>query len=423
MTLAVLHIGKYFPPHRGGMENYLADLMAAQQRRGLPPAALVHGSRPALRDREETVTHGGQALRVRRAAVWLTLFFAPLAPLFAASAARLIRRQRPALLHLHLPNVSAFWLLLLPAARRLPWIVHWHADVVASPHSRALRLLYPLLYRPLEQALLRRAAAVIATSPPYLRSSEPLAAHRERCHVIPLGLDPRRLGSDGPAPNGPDADRGGDPRTAVDADPGGMAISGDDSARAHHAANAAAPLRVVAVGRLTYYKGLEYLVDAAAQCPAVRVTLVGDGERAPALRRQIAAAGIADRVRLAGALDDADLAAALRGADLLCLPSIERTEAFGMVLLEAMALGVPVLATRVPGTGMAWIVQSSGAGRLVDPGDAAALAGALRELAADRATLRTLGARGQAAFSERFHIERGSAAIAALYRASAASAR
>src|SRR5699024_5451513 len=99
---------------------------------------------------------------------------------------------KPDLLHLHLPNTSAFWAMAIPAARKIPWIVHWHADVVASRHDSKLALAYPL-YRPFEQRFLKVASAIIATSPPYLESSSALAHWRDKCQVIPLGLDPARL--------------------------------------------------------------------------------------------------------------------------------------------------------------------------------------------------------------------------------------
>ena len=99
---------------------------------------------------------------------------------------------RPDVLHLHLPNTSAFWALKSRRARAIPWVVHWHSDVIGPGLDAKLKLFYPL-YRPFEQALLKRADAVIATSPPYLESSRALQPFRDKCRVIPLGLDPARL--------------------------------------------------------------------------------------------------------------------------------------------------------------------------------------------------------------------------------------
>lgn len=72
-----------------------------------------------------------------------------MSPQFPSWLKRVIRRERPIILHFHLPNTSAFWALAVPEARRLPWVVHWHADVVASDRDQRLKLAYPV-YRPLE---------------------------------------------------------------------------------------------------------------------------------------------------------------------------------------------------------------------------------------------------------------------------------
>ena len=165
--MRVLHIGKYFAPSVGGIERFVEDLIGAQHRAGHASFALVHADSkaPNVADPEW----------LRRVPVWMTLAFAPLAPAFFAAINRGIDDWQPDYLHLHLPNLSAFFALFSRRARRLPWIIHWHSDVVASKHSLGLRLLYPF-YRPFEQALLERAALVICSSEPYLDSSAPLAA-------------------------------------------------------------------------------------------------------------------------------------------------------------------------------------------------------------------------------------------------------
>ncbi len=101
-------------------------------------------------------------MTIYRAPCYGRLLYAPISPTFPFWLARAIREFQPDLLHLHLPNTSAFWALLVPAARRLPWVIHWHADVVASTIDRRLALAYRL-YRPFEQRLL---AASRRSSPP-----------------------------------------------------------------------------------------------------------------------------------------------------------------------------------------------------------------------------------------------------------------
>ena len=152
--MRILHVGKFFPPVAGGIEYFLADLLTAQQALGIEAAALVHHLGPGWRFRP---AEAATAPLIYRAPCWGRLFYVPLSPAFPLWLDRAIRDFAPDLLHLHLPNTSAFSVLPLPRARRLPWVVHWHADVVASVIDRRLALAYHL-YRPLEQRLLRRAA-------------------------------------------------------------------------------------------------------------------------------------------------------------------------------------------------------------------------------------------------------------------------
>lgn len=380
--LKVLHIGKYFPPYTGGMETYLRDVMTALARSGVENRALVHQSEISFRSTEERIPAGQGGLGVTRAAVWARALFMPLSPTFPFLLNRLIREQQPDLLHLHLPNASAFWALLVPRARRVAWTIHWHSDVPVSEHKRALRWFYRL-YRPFERALLKRARRVVATSSPYLESSAPLRDFRDKCVVVPLGLDPTHLG-EAPSPAEHTASAG---------------------------TSASPPLRVLAVGRLTYYKGFEYLLRAAAQVPAAQVDLVGTGELEASLRELAGELQLNRRVTFHGRASAEELRALLDGCDCLCLPSIERSEAFGIVLLEAMYCRRATVASNLPGSGMTWVVQPGVTGELVAPRDAQALAGTLRKLSGDRGKLARFGAAGRERFDAVFHIEQSAESL------------
>lgn len=389
--MRVLHIGKFYPPFAGGIEHFLADLLPALGAQDVAAAALVHDEQPRRwggqwpstpdlsKEQEETPIY--------RAPCFGRLLYAPISPAFPAWLNRVIREFRPDLLHLHLPNTSAFWALVVPAARRLPWIVHWHADVVASAIDRRLALAYRL-YRPFEQRLLAASRAVVATSPPYLEASSALAPWRERCHVIPLGLNPTRI-----------------------ADP-------DLAARTRaERLWGTTEFRVLAIGRLTYYKGHDVLIRAAASLEDdSRVLIVGAGEQRERLAMLIQSAGLSGRVRLPGFQPEEDLNALLAGCDVLCLPSLERTEAFGLVLLEAMRFGKSVVVSDIPGSGAGWVTRRAGHGLPVPPGDASALAAVLRALQRDPDRRQSLGRAGAAALRDQFGIEPVAAAVAALYR-------
>lgn len=377
MTVRVLHIGKYFPPDRGGMEAYLADLVLAQRAEGVEAAALVHGE-PRRDDAEWLV----------RVPVRTSVAYAPIAPGFRAALKRMLARFEPTVLHLHMPNNAVFWALTLAEARALPWVVHWHSDVVVAGPANGLALAYRA-YRPFEQAVLARAERIIATSGPYLAASEPLMRWREKCTVVPLGLDPARL------PQRPDA---------------GAALPWPQDA-----------FRLLSIGRLTYYKGFETLVRAMAAVPNAHLVIAGDGDQRPVLEALIAQTtppGQAPRVTLAGAVSEAHKCALLAACDAFCLASCERTEAFGVAVLEAMRYAKPCLVSDLPGSGLPWLVQSSGAGQLVPVGDVDAWRRAIDALQCDRPSAVRHGRSGQAALLARFDVRRSVPAIGDVYRAS-----
>jgi len=381
--MRVLHIGKFYPPFAGGIEYFLADLLPALQRHGVTPAALVHAhAKPACPSSQAGIP-------IYRAPCYGRLLYAPLSPQFPFWLNRIIREFQPACLHLHLPNTSAFWALALPAARRLPWLIHWHADVVASQIEQRLAWAYRC-YRPLEQRLLAASSGIIATSPPYLEASTALAPWHAKCHVIPLGLDPDRLAA-----------------------PGAQALTGAET----HWQDAS--FRLLAVGRLTYYKGYEVLLQALAELPGelspTRLLIVGAGEQRRRLEHMIQRLQLTKQVTLLGFQNEETLHALLTSSDVLCLPSLERTEAFGLVLLEAMRFGKPVLASAIPGSGVAWVVAQGQHGILVEAGQVRALAEGLMRLQQDPHGRQALGQRGARRLAETFHIDRIAAQIARLY--------
>ncbi|MFO7640395.1 MAG: glycosyltransferase [Candidatus Competibacteraceae bacterium] len=448
--MRVLHVGKYYPPFAGGIEHFLADLLPALQTQGIAVAALVHDS-PATDPSPPTPLPGGEGsaglallpegegnaglaplpegegsarlrgaeeMRIYRAPSYGRLLYAPVSPAFPFWLARAIREFRPDQLHLHLPNTSAFWALMIPAARRLPWVIHWHADVVSSAIDRRLALAYRL-YRPFEQRLLAASRAVIATSPPYLDASAALAPWRERCHIIPLGLDPARIPDPDPAAQRR-AEALWNATTTLSLAAGKGGSEGDErqtpSPPAGEGGGGGEPFRILAIGRLTYYKGHDVLIQAAAELPGSRVLIVGTGEQRRRLEALIQTLDLTEWVHLAGFQPESDLNALLAGCDVLCLPSLERTEAFGLVLLEAMRFGKPVVVGDIPGSGAGWVTRQAGHGLLAPPGDAPVLAAALRELQHDPARRHALGQAGMAALRDQFGITPVAAAVAELYR-------
>ena len=322
--LRVLHIGKYFPPHPGGMETYLRDLMNVQKRQGLDVQALVHSSDARLFDTVESVSEpSGLSYGVTRCARWFNLGFVPISPLFLLSAFLKIKRFRPNIIHVHLPNASVAWLLMLPSALRIKWIVHWHSDIETADSSLLVKAAY-YCYRPLERLQLLKADKIIATSPPYLASSAPLARVKDKCTVIPLALDERRLPT----------------KRAV-----GHITGGADTV-------------ILFVGRFSPYKNISALIEAIAMTSGHQLWLVGDGEERGQLECLTQDLGLSDRVKFWGAVGEEKIWQLYRASDLFCLPSRNRNEAFGLVLLEAAHFELNLVVPNVEGSGMPWVAQN-----------------------------------------------------------------
>lgn len=392
--MKILHVGKYFAPFSGGLENYMRDAMVALAGHGIDSLALVHRHSLSVGTRHETFNANGHVFRIVRTGMWARVLFTPISPAFPWHLGRLIKSDNPDILHLHLPNASAFWVLILPSARRIPWIVHWHADVITSAQGWWMKLFYSL-YRPFESAVLKRARFVVTTSPPYRASSKPLERWISKCRVVPLGVDTRRFTKTTTLLKPPSA----------------------------NAAATSGHLHILAVGRLTYYKGFQYLVEAAAKVPECRVSLVGVGEQSAQLKARVTSLGLQKKVTFLGVLSDTELAQMMQDCDCLCLPSIERTEAFGMVLLEAMYFGKATIIGDVEGSGMGWVVDDEVTGLKVKPADAEALAEAIRRFVANRADMMQMGRHGREKFDRQFEIGNAVVPLTEIYREALSSLR
>ena len=364
----VVHIGKYFPPVAGGIENFTYDLLQALEQKGVKTTTVVH-------DDTSSITQpllSGKAGKVIRVRSYGRFIYAPLSPGFPLALKKVIDEEKPDILHLHMPNTSAFWALFFPSVKKIPWVIHWHSDVVATSINSQLAFAYRF-YRPFEQKMLANANRIICTSQRYCKSSLPLESWRDKCQVIPLGLNPDRLKCKQKAKKCREDDH---------------------------------DFLVVAIGRLTYYKGFDILIQAAAQLQKVRILIIGKGEQHSFLEKKICELGVEDKVTLCGYLPEVELYQLLNSADCLCLPSLERTEAFGLVLLEAMACDVPVVVSDVPGSGMSWVVTAAENGLLVPPGDSQKLAEAITRLKKNKKQRESMAQYGKKALSEVFHISK-----------------
>jgi len=220
-------------------------------------------------------------------------------------------------------------------------VVTYHSDIVRQRLIGAA--LEPLLHR-----ALARSSAVIATSQRYLDSSPVLGLYRDRCHVVPNAVQIERF--DAPLAN---------------------EVSGIKQRFGSRI--------VLTVGRLVYYKGLEYLIDAMVGIDA-KLLIIGDGPFRTKLQRQIARLGLQERVIMMGEVDD--VVPYYQAADVFALPSIARSEAFGIVQVEAMACGKPVVNTHLD-SGVPFVSVHGSTGITVESRNSEALGNAIVRLLND----------------------------------------
>ena len=335
--MKILHLGKYYHPHRGGMETVLRHQAEGLAGRGCEVTVLVAG---AVADRIEIRS----GVRVVRALTAGTFRSQPLTPTLPGLLRREVALQNPDLVILHLPNplAAAAWLLVgalgdLALTRLAVW---HHADITRQQVDAAPA-------RAVQRRCLARAETIWVSSSALAAGSRELAPWRSRVAVVPFGIDLKPWYALTPRRDGP----------------------------------------FLFVGRLVPYKGLEVLLDAVAAVPEVRLDLVGTGPRRAAVMEGIEARGLVDRVQLRGELDDAALVELMSRARALILPSVDTSETFGLVQLEAMAAALPVVASYLA-TGVRDVGEADRTHLFVAPGNAAALAAALGRLQDDDLVVR-----------------------------------
>jgi rhamnosyl/mannosyltransferase len=340
--MKVVHVFKdYYPPTTGGIEQHMQVLCAGLARH-VDVTVLVPSR---SRRRSEERLHGARVIRVPEFGRY---FSSPLCPSMPAE----LRRLAPDLVHLHFPNPTGDIAYLLSGCRA-PVVMTYHADVI-----RRSFLLRP--YRPVFGLLAPHIGRIIATSREYLDSSAFLTSYRDRCVVIPFG---------------------------VDLDDFALRIGEVDQVQALRQRHGE-PI-VLFLGVLRYYKGLDVLIRAMVRVTG-RLLIAGQGPQRASLEALVRELSLTDRISFLGRVSESERRLLLHACEVFVLPSIDRSEAFGIVQLEAMACGKPVVSSDLS-TGIRLVNQDGVTGKLIPPGDPDALAVALNQLLEDDALRAGLG--------------------------------
>jgi rhamnosyl/mannosyltransferase len=275
---------------------------------------------------------------------------------------RRIRESRADIVHIHWPHPTAL-LAYLASGHAGRLVVTYHSDIVRQ--KILAKLFWPVLRRALE-----RAEAIVVASPNYVESSPVLQKFKAKCRVIPFGVPLEEFDRFDPAEVARIRARFG-------------------------------PRIVLGVGRLIYYKGFEHLVRAMKGTDA-HLLIIGEGPLRGALEDEARRERVSGRVTFLGRVEDA--VPYFHAADVFALPSVARSEAFGIVQLEAMACGKPVVNTRLD-SGVTFVSVDGVTGLTVPPADSESLAAALDRLLKDPALLASYGRAARARVEREFDLE------------------
>ncbi len=364
--MRVLHFFKsYAPDSFGGTQSVIGDIAHSTAALGVETEVLSLSRDPV----RNTINIEGHLARKAR------LDFEIASTGFSFSALPIFREMvdRADVVHYHYPWPMMDAVHFLARVKK-PTLVTYHSDIVRQ------RLLNAV-YRPLMRRFLDSVGAIVATSPNYVASSPVLGDYAHKLSVIPLGA---RDIIDQPMP------------------PEAVAAWRQRLGERYF----------VFVGALRYYKGLNYLLDAA-QRTGLPVAIIGTGRQQRELAVEIAQRGLRN-VHLLGELTDLDKAIVLKLAYDFLFPSHLRSEAFGVALLEAAAASLPMVCCEL-GTGTSFVNQHGVTGLVIPPADSAALAAAMQTLCDDPVRAHQMGLAARRRYEELFTADAMGAAYARLY--------
>lgn len=345
--MKIVHVFKdFYPPLAAGITCYMADIADALATRGHDVEIHVAG---VHQGRIERMPSGVVVHRHRELGRALSM---PLAP----GLVREVRHLEADVIHTHMPNPIGELGVILNHA---PKVCTFHAQLVRQ------QFLEPL-YGPFRRRLFDGVERILVSGEAMSHVPE-LSKHHDKVQVLPFGVSPRLVGA-------------------------GVR---DELY--------AGPTRLLFVGRLVYYKGLDTLLHAMVIEPNATLRIVGDGPDRATLEHLSIQLGLADRVEFCGFLYDRDLALSYAAADAFVLPSNSKAESFGMAMSEAMLNGLPAISTSL-GTGTDWVNLDGVTGLVVTPDSASELAAAIGRLGDSDLRLR-LGAAARQRAHELFSFE------------------
>lgn len=334
--MRILQLGRFYPPALGGIETVIFEIAEGLNANNIKCDVLCSNKTNRL-DISNVGTY-----KVVRTPSFGHILSTSISPVLILQLKKLVDQYD--LIHLHHPDPMATLALLLCHPKQ-KIVVHWHSDIIRQKVAL-------LFYRPFQDLMLRRCDGIIVTSKNYLDTSKHLENYKHKAEVIPIGINAE--------------------------------MDVNQQKLAELKAKFTNKTVIFGLGRHVYYKGFEYLIDSAQYLDDKFVIIIGgDGPLTGSLMKQAAAKGLTDKVFFTGRIPFSEIHSYFALCDIFCLSSIERTEAFGVVLLEAMSLAKPLVATNIPGSGVNWVNKESETGLNVAPANPEELAKAFIKISSN----------------------------------------
>lgn len=333
--LRILEVNKAYYPHIGGIESLVKQY--SEELSDIPDTSVqVLVCRDDKGKGSVEVVDG---ITVTKSGSWGTYFSCPVSFSFIRNFRRMAREAD--VIEIHVPFPLADFALLLSGYKGKV-VVAWHSDVVKQK-----KLL--TFYKPFMKYLLKRADRIIVATEGHILGSDYLPAYKDKCVVIPYGL------------------------TLADYD------NANRKPILSSLLNNPSNVKVLFSGRLVPYKGVEILLNSFKSVEGAELFIVGKGPLEENLKTFVSDNGMNDKVHFLGFLSDEDIKAAFADCDLFVLPSVLKSEAFGIVQIEAMVYGKPVINTNLP-SGVPYISIDGKTGLTVEPYDVPGLSAAISKL-------------------------------------------
>jgi glycosyltransferase involved in cell wall biosynthesis len=334
--MRILQLGRFYPPSIGGIETVMYDTTEVLNEYEDVSCNVLCSSKNYTY--EENSVGNYQVIRTKSLG---TYFSTSITPQMIFKLKKIINNYD--IIHVHLPDPMANVVLMLVDCSKQKIILHWHSDIVKQ------RFLLKF-YEPFQEWMMRKADKIIATTPKYIEESKYLQKYKDKCISIPIGIDIHKLQK-------------------------------NDEKVLQIKEKYKNKKIIFSLGRLVYYKGFEYLIDSAKYLTDEYVILIGgSGPLKESLQNQIINNGLESKVNLLGRLEDDSLGSYYEACDIYCLSSIVKSEAFGIVQIEAMSFSKPIVATKINGSGVDWVNKNHVSGINVNPKDSKELATSFNKL-------------------------------------------